>query len=204
MSTPTRGRSPEEMKSLVPDSQFSRRIFKARGHVRQHLRGCTQVARIDVIEKVTSDTREVNRPRGSQLGHAPRRKFGDITSCVRRARGLRHEATGLEIVHQTSRTARREIRSARQVCHSQFAIRSFREVHDRGVLARRHANTSDEVAVEESRKHLKDSHLGPPKRFLIFGEWLGRRHATKVNLLCQATYVAEGVIPAIVSTNTER
>jgi hypothetical protein len=70
-------------------------------------------------------------------------------------------------------------------------IRRFRKVHDHGVLARCQANASDEVAVEESREYLKNSHLGTPKRILVHREWIDVGHSHNFNLLFQATRTPE-------------
>jgi hypothetical protein len=176
-----------EMKSLASHSRFGGRIFEAGCHVRQGFRGSHDVAWINVIKEVTSNAREVNRPRGPHLGHAPRSEPGDISSCVGRTRGLRHESTRLEFVHQASRSARREIGRSREVRHSQLAIGGLRKVHDRGVLARGQTNASDQVAVEESREYLKNSHLGTPERILICRHWFDSGHFHDINLLRQAT-----------------
>lgn len=189
-----------EMKVLASHSRFGGCIFEAGSHSRQNLRGTLDVAWIDAIKDVASNACEVNWPRGPHLGHAPRSELRDITSCVRRTCVLRDESTRLEIVHQASRPARREAGRVREIRHSQLAIRGFREVHDRGVLTRCQANASDEVAVEESREYLKNSHLGTPERILVHREWFDGGHVHDFNLLCQATYApsdatATGAIP---------
>jgi len=164
------------------------------GDFRQRLRGTYDVAWFDVIEEVATDTREVNRPRGSHLGHAPRSEFRNVSSSVGRTGGLRHEAARLEIVHQASGAARRKAGSAREVRHSQLAIRRFREVHDRGVLARRQANASDEIAVEEARECLENSHLGAPERLLVHGKGFDG-HSYDFNLLHHATCIPWNATP---------
>jgi hypothetical protein len=188
--SPTTARHlPRKMESLTSNLRFEGRIFEAGGHFRQDLRGCRQVPTVDVIKEMTSNAREVYRPGGFHLGHAPRRELGDVTPCVGRTRRLGHESTRLEIVHQTSRSARREIRGAGQIRHSQLTVRGFRKMHDRGVLTRGQAHAPYEVAVEQSRKYFQNSHLGAPQRFLISTEWFGCRHANHFNLLCQAIIV---------------
>ncbi len=179
--------SRREMKFLASHSRFGGRIFEAGRHFRQSFRGSHDVAWINVIKEVTSNAREVDRPRGPHLGHAPRSEPGDISPSVGRTRGLRHESTRLEIVHQASRSARREIGRSREIRHSQLAIGGFGKVHDRGVLARGQTNSSDKVAVEESREHLKNSHLGAPERILICRQWFDGGHFRNINLLRQAT-----------------
>ena len=176
-----------EMKVLASHLRFGGRIFEAGSHFRQSFGGSFDVAWIDVIKEVTSNAFEVNRPRGPHLGHAPRCELRDITPCVRRAFDLRHKAARFEIVHQASCPARRKVGRAREVRHSQLVIRRFRKVHDHGVLARCQANASDEVAVEESREYLKNSHLGTPKRILVHREWIDVGHSHNFNLLFQAT-----------------
>jgi hypothetical protein len=175
------------MKFLASLSRFAGPIFEAGCHLSQCVRGSHDVAWINVIKEVTSNAREVNRPRGPHLRHAARSKPRDISSCVGRTRGLRHESTRLEIVHQASHSARREIGRAREVRHSQLAVGGFRKVHDRGVLARGQANASDKVAVEESWKYLKNSHLGTPEHILICGQWFDGGHSPDINLLRQAS-----------------
>ena len=195
---------------LASHSRFVGLIFEAGSHFRQSFGGSFDVAWFDVIKEMTSNAFEVNRPRGSHLRHALRRQLRDVTSCVRRACGLRHKAARSEIVHQASGPARREICRAREVRHSQLAIRGFREVHDHGVLACCQANALDEIAVEESREHFKNSHLGTPKRILVQREWIDDGHFYNLILTCfakQLIFCAISVRPpnsgSTISTNTE-
>src|SRR5580692_8141593 len=59
-------------------------------------------------------------------------------------------------------------------------------MHDRGVLARAHASSVDQVGVEVPREHLDNSHDCPPEGFLRRGEWFDLRHWLQSNLLLQA------------------
>ena len=172
---------------LSAHSRFDRQIFQASCHIGQGFRRQHEVAGIDVIKEVTSNAFEVNRPCGPHLGHSPRCELRDISSSVSRTRCLGYQTTRLEIIHQPGCAARGEISRARKVRHSQLAIGGLGEVHDRGVLARRKPNATDEVTVEESRKDFQNSHLCSPERFLIRGQRFDDSHSHDFNLLRQAT-----------------
>lgn len=178
-----------EMKDLTSHSRFDGRFFKASRHIRKSLRGAHDVARIDVIEEVAPNAREVHGPRGPHLGHTPRSEFRDVASCVGGTGGLRHEATRFELGHQASRPARRQVSRAREVRHSQLTIRGFREMHDRCVLARRQSHASDEVTVEESWQYFEYSHLSTPERIFVWSERFDGGHSHYFNLLRQATWL---------------
>lgn len=176
-----------EMKALASHSRFVGRVFETSSHLTQYFRGSLDVARIDVIKEVTANTGEVHRPRQLQFGHAPGSDLRDVATRVRCTRRLRHESTRLKVVDQARHSARRKVGGARQVGHPQLSIWGFGEVHDRGVLARRHADTPYEVAVEESRENLENTHLGAPESLFAGRKRFDRGHLYDFNLLRQAT-----------------
>jgi hypothetical protein len=167
-------------------SRFGRQIFEASSHIGQGFRRHHEVAGIDVVKEVTSNTLEMDRPCGPHLGHSPRCELRDISSSIRRTRRLGYQTTRLESIHQPGCAARGKIGRARKVRHSQLAIGSLGEVHDRGVLARCKPNAPDQVTVEESRKDFQNSHLCSPERILIRGQRFDS-HSRDFNLLRQAT-----------------
>jgi hypothetical protein len=179
---------------LSAHSRFDRQIFKASCHIGKGFRRQYEVVGIDVIKEVTSNTLEMDRPRGPHLGHSSRCELRDISSSVSRTRCLGYQTPQLEIIHQPSCAARGEISRAREVRHSQLAIRSLGEVHDRGVLTRRKTNATDQVTVEEPRKNLQNSHLCSPERILIRRQRFDDSHSHDFNLLRQAT--GEQPLPA--------
>jgi hypothetical protein len=177
---------PWENKFLATNSRFAKGNFETGGHFGQRLRSSLQVTRIYVIKEVTANAREVNGPRRSHRRHPLRGEFCYIASGVRRTCGLRNKSSRLEIVHQSSCSTRGEVSCGREVRHSQLAIRGLREVHDHGVLARSQSNAPDQIGVEESWEHLKNSHLGTPKRIFALREWFIGGHFQDFNLLRQA------------------
>ncbi len=175
-----------KLEVLTPCSWFGRRLLELGGHLGQRFRDSLNDRCIDAVEKATPDAREVNRPCGLQFGHAPRSEPRNVAPCVGRACRLRHEATGLEIVHQAGHPAGRQVGRAGQVGHPQLAIGGFGKVHDRRVLARRQPSTSDQVVVQMTRNDFDKSHHGAPERFFGRREWRDGGHALQNSLLNQA------------------
>jgi hypothetical protein len=192
---------------LALHSRFVGRVFEAGGHATQHFRGSLDVTRVHVIKEVTANTREVHRPCGPQFGHAQGSDLRDIAPRVSGARRLRHESARLKIVDQARRPARRKVGGARQVGHSQLAIWGFREVHDRRVLARGQADTPDEVAVEESRENLENTHLGTPESLFTRRKWFDGWHLYNLTCLAKQHFALTLEMQeagSIVSSNEER
>ena len=175
-----------KLEALTSNSWFGRRVFEVDGHLGQGFRDSLNGCCIDRVEETTPNASKVNRPCGLKFGHAPRSEPRNVAPCVGGTCRLCHEATRLEIVHQASHPARRQVGVVGQVGHSQLAIGSFGEMHDRCVLARRQASASDQVAVQMSRNDLDNSHHNSPQRFLGRREWLVGGHAFQHNLLHQA------------------
>ena len=177
-----------KLEALTPHAWFVRRVLEVGGHVGQGFRDSLERRCIDAVEEATPNASEVNRPCGLQFGHAPRSKPRNVAPRVRGACRFRHEAARLEIVHQASHPARRQVGGVGQVGHPQLTIGSFGKVHDRRVLARRQASASDQVAVQMSRDDLDNSHHRTPELFLGLGEWLDRGHSFHDILLRQAIF----------------
>jgi hypothetical protein len=171
---------------LTPPSRFGRRIFEMGGDLCQRPRDPVKGPRIDAIEEPTPDAGEVNRPRGLEFGHTPRSEPRNVPPGVGGTCGLGHEATRLEIVHETGHPACRQVGGGSQVGHPQLAIGSFGKMHDRRVIARRQASTSDEVAIEMTREDFDNSHHCAPQRFLCRRKRLDGGHTSQDNLLHQA------------------
>jgi hypothetical protein len=175
-----------EREALARRVRFARCLLDGDRDLGQGIRDSFDGGGIDAVEEAAPNTRKVNRPCGLQFGHTPRSQPRNVAPGVGGACRLCHQATRLEIVHEASHPARRQVGGVGQVGHTQLAIRGLGKVHDRRVVARSQTGASDEVDVQISRDDLDNSHHCAPQRLFGRRKWLDGGHGCKDNLLHQA------------------
>jgi hypothetical protein len=180
----------ESPRNLTTPSCFVRPLVEVGCHVGQNARHTLERRRVNRIEKISPNTREMNGPRGLHLGHAPRGNPRDVPTRISGTRRLGHKTAHLELIHQPRRPACRQARSAGEIRHPQLAIGRFGEMHDRRILARRQTCALNEITVKQPRNDLHNAHYGAPQLLFARREWVNC-HTIKRNLLGQANYSLE-------------